>query len=84
MLFMGYMALVGAQFLKMLVTWGPDPDFPQGGSRADALFGGGGKPWEWPQRPKLAKPEPIALGHFVKSKGAAFFVVPPLRWLKAV
>lgn len=84
MLFTGYMTLVGDQFLKMLVTWGPDTDFPQRQSAADPLFGGGGKVWSWLPHPKLAKPKAVVLPEFVRSKGLAYFMIAPLHWLRSL
>jgi hypothetical protein len=81
MLFMGYMTQIGAQFLKMLVNWVPGRDFPQKDSGADPLLGSGGA-WDWSAHPELLDSKPLPLSRFVTSKGAAFFVVPPLCWLK--
>jgi deferrochelatase/peroxidase EfeB len=83
LLFMGYMARTGAQFLKMYFNWGPESQFPQRDSGPDALLGGGGKLWAWPQHKELTDPaNPLTLGQFITSKGAGFFIVPPLKWLR--
>lgn len=85
LLFMGYMAMTGDQFLKMYINWGPGSRFPRGDSAPDPLLGGGGKEWKWKHHPELDDPaQPLTLGHFVTNKGTGFFVVPPLWWMRRI
>lgn len=83
LLFMGYMSSVGGQFLNMFRMWAPDERFPQYGSGVDGLLNAGSAPWIWPAYETVSTP-PIPRASFVTTKGAGFFMIPPVSWLKAL
>jgi len=89
LLFLGYMASVGRQFLVMQKSWMGNPRFPTPGpdeapvGRDTMVFGGTPEEKVWKWNHEGVNYEIPMLTEFVVPKGGGYFYIPTKAWLAA-
>lgn len=89
LLFLGYMASVGRQFLVMQKSWMGNPRFPTPeqnetpAGRDTMVFGGGPQDKVWKWKHDGVNYEVPLLTEFVVPKGGGYFYIPTKAWLAA-